>query len=1412
MTINFEPIEFEPIEGAKPSIDFEPIDFEEDKLKTSLMEDLKIGGSAALNTGDKYWSLLAGGLAGALGYTDEADKIFNEVNARAKARMQGANPENKEQGFSGKLVGALPQVLAFPFSPAETGMTLADAGETPRRAQAGAAIDTAGNVAGIALPGAIGKNLTQKVVTGAAANAAQDIAVRKAIQGVAQTEEGDKAFEVTPESTGIAAVMGGVLGGVVPSARTPEAPAPKSSGIGSIIEAEKAKPEAPVEKPAIHFEEELLPSNAPQYGIDHSDNSGHWSKDENGIPIRTDLSIEAQQLQNPLQRNLWGDELGPAQGFETSLTDSINSENAGAFKGAVEATDEMDAALNRNNPELPQVEADVTKPFVANAGLSRGQGGGVDISLLVPKKLLDFVDNWRRGGGNLSHTGVSRMIDDNPTTLNDMQRALLQNQYPGTVDMYQKRIDAAMDQMDYAKAARYKKRLDDALIADALIDYHKAYGSGFILDGSAYNSKTGPQANRVQAREDAARALNLAKGPGRRQSGGVDFEAVASSIRRAFGGVTDSKATPTTPASIAAKQMDINKLKVLGAKMPEWTDVSTMEEAIALGAEAKDIKSTALGQNATNLNNMTVWHNNPVLRYARKMFLDARFEQNDFSRTYITNKDTGLAKALTDLSSDESVRVNDVLTHLDKNEVEFSSELATKLGLTPNETKAISAARKIATEELAWRNRIRKAQGVEEVPARAGYSPSILRGDYKSVVLDKNGNAVGFIGADTPGEFKRAIEYYKEKHPEATFSQTDWKKARRDYSRQSSKGFVYRDFQDALALLAKHDPNFGKVQAEIEMAITKSAVDLYNFDVHSLEKKGISGARGDKPWKSASENAKERFDAMIKFYEEAAEHHSLQKPIMELNLLQKTDQLKHQENTFAYLDKYIKNATGGYTHSFGNIVNTIFDEAHKIVEHTNVMGPSQTLKASNFVRNKMSQHFMGWFNWMFTVSQIAQPVQTVLPVMQMVNERLGNKGSLTTSAAAGGKAALWGFLRETGAKVSLPEHLQAAYDYGRRAGMFDFSELERAYEGHKSRVGRAYDQIAEVSMQLGEKATRGPAFLSYVDLLHQNGFSGAEAIRVAENLTNMSMFDYHPYERPMMYSGMGVMGQHVGALRTYAHGSTAQLAILTKEGKKNLKPILLSVAGMLAFAGVSGMPFYADIDAMYGEITELLGKRSNISSDFMKNWEQWIKTGLVSDAMGYNMQGKFSAANMVPDSLAEGFVPQLSGAADIVSAAFEQAKYNDAQSQSNLAVAATPQGWKQATRSLVKKDEKGFLLDKNQNRVSKRTPEEWAWSARTGLAPTKEAVARQELYAKSEMMKADDNRRFKIVADFDRALRSGQDLKAELKRYHDAGGNPAVLLRRIKNIKVKQQMTEELRVMGIPTNADAALKRKRFTE
>lgn len=88
---------------------------------------------------------------------------------------------------------------------------------------------------------------------------------------------------------------------------------------------DEVEPPAPRygEQPELDFgpiEQDTSTYRADQYG----GGKGYGVLDENGVPIRADLSMEAANLENPLQRNLWGDELGPALDQQRSLTEAID--------------------------------------------------------------------------------------------------------------------------------------------------------------------------------------------------------------------------------------------------------------------------------------------------------------------------------------------------------------------------------------------------------------------------------------------------------------------------------------------------------------------------------------------------------------------------------------------------------------------------------------------------------------------------------------------------------------------------------------------------------------------------------------------------------------------------------------------------------------------------------------------------------------------------------------------------------------------------------------------------------------------------------------------------------------------------------------------------------------------------------
>lgn len=1177
---------------------------------------------------------------------------------------------------------------------------------------------------------------------------------------------------------------------------------------------------------------------------------GDWRVDENGIPFKADLSMEVANLENPLQRNLWGDELertrnpvgvaatledgirqlvDEGQGSGKNLTDAIDSmdwaHKRGAInrtlKGEVKASGPLDAAVQQANSDYPSVfgsQRGALNPQVFDDAFKvikaldngvrlvlQGNREGPRIFAVSPNKELVgmlklgpdvFAREWRPGD-NLE----AQWVTTDPNQIGTLPESgkTTKSQYPGlATEMYKfaaengNDIVASKAQTPEGAAMweRFKKRgfasggkiaaQRGALNTDMIVDGLKALRNRVMMNNGAIGEKT----------------------------------QVASTPK-----------IPTTPEDIATKNDYRAKLGAIKADklLEEWSDVATREEALELSKEAKDIKSTTVGQAVVSgLNQMAVYHNHPLLRYARKLYTDARAYQTEFSKKFVTNKKDGLATIALKLNAQEKADVLGLLQEASKRRTDLTVDHIEKAGMNTNQRAFIEQFQAAMKESLDDWNRIRQEQGLKPVPAIPGYMPGVFRGDFKSVVLDAKGKVLGVITADSPGQFSLAQEYIRKNFEGATFTKNTPAEARRMLRSNTNNKFVMKDYMDIISMLAENDPRFAEVQGAIEGIVQQSGKDLFSFDVHSLQKKGVFGNEGNKPWMNKAKNTKEAFDSMMRFIEESAEFRSLQKPITEINTLLNDPELqKTQPNTLGYMQKYMQNANGSYVHDVGQILNKVFDTGSKLLENTpglkNVAGPTKTLQASNVIRNKMAGVYMGWFNTMFALSQLVQPVQTGMPFLMTVANRLGgqlDQATVLKNMGAGMTSFIKLYNEEVGmfkdAKVS-PE-MRALYEFGKRRGIFEFSELETAYEGHKTKVGRITDRVAEASMRFGEQYSRGPMFLAFGSLLLDNGIPLDKAIVISQHLTDTAMISYHPYERAMMYTGAGVMGQHAGGLTTFKHGYLGQQAILGKEVGRtgNPAPLVYSAAAIAMLAGITGLPFYEEIDELYGMTTDAIsGKRHRLSEDFLGNSDQWIKTGLVSSAMGLNMQGKFSAANMVPDSIAKGVFPHLSGAWDIGAAMVDAAKNGDEQAWANLVMAVTPSGWKQAAAAGVRQDEEGNLLDKDRQVVALRTEKEWKKSAVTGLVPLNEATDRNAIASARKVEMADRDAQKTISDNFERAVRNNateHQLQLLLKKYADRKGNPENLINHMDDIKMKQRLTERWRAQGIPETKEGAIK------
>ena len=380
--------------------------------------------------------------------------------------------------------------------------------------------------------------------------------------------------------------------------------------------------------------------------------------------------------------------------------------------------------------------------------------------------------------------------------------------------------------------------------------------------------------------------------------------------------------------------------------------------------------------------------------------------------------------------------------------------------------------------------------------------------------------------------------------------------------------------------------------------------------------------------------------------------------------------------------------------------------------------------------------------------------------------------------------------------------------------MLQFSEMEHDYRSG-GKVSRAIGDIADLNIMLGEKATRAPVFMGMVDLMVSGGMPIKEALTKAENATYLSMFDYHAFERPQMYAKLGMAGRFAGALTTYKHGYLSNLTYFGQKPVKNALPIVASIAAMTVFTGITGAPGYDELDSLYGDITNtFFGGRKNIR-DIMGDIPEWGKTGALSAALDINAYGKFSAANMKPDSALEALSPQAAGAWRILQSGYDAAKNQDRLAAGNLLYDLAPNGpMKGWIEEAFFKDPNGVLTDRKGDAKYLRDEGEWNLRKYSGLKSRTEALYGEAEFAGSERDKADAEKRKSIEDKVTRQMRYGQpDYDQLMQDYTARGGNPDTLVtdQKVEADATKQQLTPaERRRLALESNPSPENIRKYF--
>lgn len=1066
--------------------------------------------------------------------------------------------------------------------------------------------------------------------------------------------------------------------------------------------------------------------------------TGDWRVDENGIPIKADLSMEAANLENPLQRNLWGDELPRKHEQEAPVP-------------LTEAIDAM--------PNLPwESPRSVGIDMLSNGPIRRGPYSS-------QRGAVDLFRNNASGESSASLEAQGRL-----------------------------RQESALDRGRFVIRANGETM---PLVGVDGVDYVPKQGEVVVQKNVGKDTYTVLDNNGVK---NTQAAVNRAMPRLRSQSGSAPWiNDLADAVIKAMGGKVDSGTMKTLPPSEAGKTLmpeqvqrkielrnKTNASATLKRIAPEYSDITSPEEAIASAQGGKDINSNIVrDQTISGINGQVMLkRNNPVLNYTRYELQTARNKQTKFSKDYVTGKD-GVATNYSKMSVPERVQAVETLREAAVAGVELDAAKVAKMNISEKQKSYILSVREGMDAMWDMAADALQMSGRDAFTKRAGYLPNMFTGSYKSLVgtmVDGVFKTSEVVQADTRAGHRAAVK--------AALVATPGSKAielPRVGLKQMGRGnnSLFNGFNDIINTIAQHDPRFAELQMNAQMKINEANHKLMNFDVHELKKKGVKGAVGDVRGMSREQNASELGKALINYLEQGAEYYTSQEALNNVGKVLTSPDVD-MPNAKKVAADHIKHVTGQDLNPIGAALNWTIDGMFKAAG----VSPKIPLGVARELKTWAGIHMMGLWNPTFTALQLTQVLTGAMPEMMKVGGKLGMTGEVTKSATTA--PMMLGVLKATrplGIDVPkmVPQHLVEAYDWAHDHGIMDFSELEIAHSAAKNKGVKMAEKIGALPISIGESMTRPPVFMVFADIFHKFGLDNDTAFRAAQHATNISMGDYHPAERPKIYAGLGLVGEFGGALTTYKHNMLTNLwnrgnDVLMKDqtGSRYVTPAIAALATASLFQGVTGMPGFDEADAIYQWATGMMGNKQGITETALHDAPEWSKYGYLSASTGLDFQSRASMSRILPELKGGSLSPQLSVLADVFGKAWTAGKFQDQQSFNDLAKAIAPAGLKGAVEDAMFTDKQGYVSNAAGELMNDqpRTEKERLIRKMFAIRPLRETVESKDVFIDAKSIKEKEDAQKEISRRFRQAFaandQKGMDRLAQV--YYDKEGDPQTLL------------------------------------
>lgn len=1136
------------------------------------------------------------------------------------------------------------------------------------------------------------------------------------------------------------------------------------------------------------------PYEAPEAGL-----AAHWAVDENGIPVRADKSMEAVNLENPLQRNLWGDELGPALGQERSLTEAIDSIPKSPF-----VDDARDLALSRLNPTVPfnfrKQGGGVLNPFerkveqakrespirwfTASPEAGRKMGYSLESQAARPN-----AEGQRYGPGQ--YIAQSR---DFSSVYGGPEGRMYEVEAPFTrpFDVDRPGAQKTYDTLVQAKGGRA--------------------GANAALKAAGYDAITftSPRGDKLANIFNERPLKDI--GPARekiRQQELTLAEYEPGKLRKQAGAIL-----------LPGKGPQVEKLKHIPGikeKMVNFLpDRSTPEEFVAAHRATPDLDQNA-AQRLSNyftkgIDYMVERTNNPLIKRVADVFREAegkaRAAQNEIVHEIYT-------PTLRKLDKQEFVETWAALKKMEEAGVKLSDEELINAGYTQKERDAIRMHQTIMNDMVPKINATLDALGLSHIKPEAFYVASKMTGNFRLAVLatDAAGEKtiVGFVGGNTRKQLNEGVKAWKEKYP-------DYEIGPETQHMGGAKGRVAGNLEDMLSFLGNSDENIALFLERSKQMMDDAAMSYRGAKTHTMLKKGIEGMEGSKFWEDPYTNAKEGFEAQVAYLNRMLEWAEKAKALEEVRPLLDSPELKMPEAK-AYAQDYIDMQLGRNPTQVGRAVDSVFASFGGATG----LGTKGFGKAMQNVRQLVNTKLLS-LNPGFLLANVLQPMR-VMPEMTAFLGARGIKAGEPTGLSHNFKAALYQAQDLAGQK--LDPVIQGALDYARDNHVYASDLFEKSNDV-RGGTGRAIMNGLQKPAAYIESQTRQNVFLAFVDMLHENGITPKDGLyEAARRATDMGMNNYSPSEAPMFLQNLGSAHRAPYNLMSYKFNELSRVAMMARDIKNQntVRPILTAIAAQVAFSGLMGTVYFKEADWLYRKISEMLGKPGSLTKLLLDNSDKKIVGPVTLKELSYG--GPAAAGADLSNRLGMGYVagdftqpldiamPGAGALVDAGSAAIDLAKDPSKYNAMKAAVEIIPGGQLLDRYFFSKPGPKGEEMAMSRSKTEAtvtRNDADKAWKS-LGITGVNESSTKTRLFENQRIDKwYADKQKVDVQRMAQSFFTSGKISQTYIKDFIAHQGNPETLDRVLENIAIEQNLDATKRdalKIAVQNSYPAAQKMKR---